>query len=152
MGSCGVCGDGSPFIAKALGVCARCIREKPGDALPRALEAHARGRAPFGLPGSPPRDPGGVPCGLCVNECRIPEGATGYCGMRRNVGGRLEGASQHMGNLSWYHDPLPTNCVADWVCPGGTGEGYPEFAHCPGPELGYRNLAVFFHACSFDCL
>lgn len=56
------------------------------------------------------------------------------------------------GNLSWYHDPLPSNCVADWVCPGGTGAGYPEFAHCRGPEVGFRNLAVFFHACSFDCL
>jgi len=56
------------------------------------------------------------------------------------------------GKLSWYHDPLPTNCVADWVCSGGTGAGYPKYAHCPGPELGYSNLAVFFHACTFNCL
>ena len=152
MGSCGVCGASSPFIATELGVCSRCIRENPREALPKALEAHARSRAAFGLPGRPPKDPGGVPCSLCVNECRIPEGATGYCGVRRNVRGRLEGASSLVGNLSWYHDSLPTNCVADWVCPGGTGEGYPEFAHSPGPEFGYRNLAVFFHACSFDCL
>ncbi len=68
------------------------------------------------------------------------------------MAGRLEGASADRGRLSWYHDPLPTNCVADWVCPGGTGAGYPEWAHRRGPERGYANLAVFFQACSFDCL
>jgi pyruvate formate lyase activating enzyme len=47
---------------------------------------------------------------------------------------------------------LPTNCVADWVCPGGTGAGYPEFTYSDGPEYGYKNLAVFYQACSFDCL
>ncbi|NPU85813.1 MAG: hypothetical protein HPY65_15155 [Syntrophaceae bacterium] len=26
-----------------------------------------------------------------------------------------------MGKLSWYHDSLPTNCVTDWVCAGGSG-------------------------------
>jgi pyruvate formate lyase activating enzyme len=87
-----------------------------------------------------------------VNECRIPEGAAGYCGLRKNVRGRLEGVTADQGRLSWYHDPLPTNCVADWVCPGGTGAGYPAWAYRPGPERGYTNLAVFFEACSFDCL
>jgi pyruvate formate lyase activating enzyme len=66
--------------------------------------------------------------------------------------GRLVGATAGRGNVSWYHDPLPTNCVADWVCPGGSGAGYPQYAHCPGPERGYSNLAVFYQACSFDCL
>jgi pyruvate formate lyase activating enzyme len=47
---------------------------------------------------------------------------------------------------------MPTNCVADWVCPGGTGVGFPEFAYRDGPEYGYKNLAVFYQACSFDCL
>jgi pyruvate formate lyase activating enzyme len=41
--------------------------------------------------------------------------------------------------------------VADWVCPAGTGTGYPALAHRPGPERGYLNLAVFSHVCSFDC-
>jgi len=62
------------------------------------------------------------------------------------------GASARKGNVSWYYDALPTNCVADWVCAGGTGAGYPEFAHRAGPEYGYKNLAVFYQACSFDCL
>jgi len=42
--------------------------------------------------------------------------------------------------------------VADWVCPGGTGAGYPSYAYQNGPEYGYKNLAVFYHGCSFDCL
>ncbi len=54
--------------------------------------------------------------------------------------------------VSWYLDPLPTNCVADFVCPGGTGAGYPRYAHQPGPERGYANLAVFYEACNFNCL
>jgi pyruvate formate lyase activating enzyme len=57
-----------------------------------------------------------------------------------------------MGNLSCYHDPLPTNCVAGQVCAAETGAGYPKFAHRPGREIGYANLAVFFRACNFNCL
>lgn len=43
-----------------------------------------------------------------------------------------------MGYYSWYNDPLPTNCVVDWICPGGTGCGYPEFVHRPGTEYGKK--------------
>lgn len=116
------------------------------------MQAHMQSRAAFGLPEKPPKDPDGIPCHICVNECRIPEGKTGYCGVRKNEGGRMAGVTSQKGKLSWYHDPLPTNCVGDWVCPGGTGAGYPKYAYCPGPERGYKNLAVFFHACSFNCL
>ena len=62
------------------------------------------------------------------------------------------GATVEKGNVSWYYDALPTNCVADWVCPGGTGAGYPQFAYAQGAEHGYKNLAVCYQACSFDCL
>jgi len=54
--------------------------------------------------------------------------------------------------VTWYRDPLPTNCVADWVCPASTGAGYPEFTDTRDAEYGYHNLAVFYEACSFDCL
>ena len=152
MGVCGLCSRKSHDISRELGVCLPCIRKRPSEAMPLALATHERARAEHGLPARPPRDPEGTGCDLCVHECRIPAGETGYCGVRRNAGGTLAGATAAEGKLSWYHDPLPTNCVADWVCPGGTGAGYPRFAHCRGPESGFRNLAVFFHACSFDCL
>jgi len=149
---CGVCGDDSTLISGEMGVCLACIRKRPGEALPITLRAHRRSRAAFGLPETPPEDPDGLPCNVCANECLIPEGGTGYCGLRKNVGGKIVGASSTAGKLSWYHDPLPTNCVGDWVCPGGTGAGYPKYAYCEGPEYGYTNLAVFFQACSFNCL
>lgn len=152
MAQCKICYDISRFISKELGVCLKCIREKSNDALPLAMQAHYKGRLAFGLPEKPPKDVNGLPCNICVNECRISENNTGYCGLRKNKGGKLKGVSQEEGKLSWYHDPLPTNCVADWVCPGGIGTGYPEYAYTSGPEKGYKNLAVFFHACSLNCL
>lgn len=45
--------------------------------------------------------------------------------------------------VDWYYDPLPTNCVADWVCAEGSGRR-PHGA-------GRKNLAVFFGGCSFHC-
>jgi len=62
------------------------------------------------------------------------------------------GGTPEKGILHWYYDPLPTNCVAWWFCPGCTGAGYPKYAYRRGAETGYANLAVFYGACSFDCL
>lgn len=152
MGTCHVCNLASPEVARDLAVCGRCLRERPEEALPVAMAAHRRSRAAFGLPEEAPDDPAGLPCRLCVHECRIPEGEAGYCGLRKNEGGRFRDVSADRGKLSWYVDPLPTNCVGDWVCPGGTGAGYPRYACRRGPEVGLRNLAVFSHACSFHCL
>ncbi len=152
MGRCRLCNTISTYISAELSVCLDCIRKNPVEAIPLATEAHRRSRRRFGLPEYPPKDPYGVSCRLCVNECKIPEGGLGYCGLRRNEKGRLTGVTNSEAKLSWYHDPLPTNCVADWVCPGGTGSGYPLYAHFKGPEYGFYNLAVFFHACSFNCL
>jgi pyruvate formate lyase activating enzyme len=152
MGRCGICELKSEEIARGLGVCRSCILDNPDEALPLAQEAHGRSRAFFGLPETAPRDPGGIPCRLCVHECRIPAGEVGYCGLRRNEGGEFRDVTAGKGKLSWYHDPLPTNCVGDWVCPGGTGAGYPAYAHCQWPERGYKNLGVFYQACSFNCL
>ncbi len=152
MGECILCQTSSNFISKVLGVCLKCIREKPEQALEVTARGHQKSRAAVGLPEKPPKDQGGVSCNICVNECKIGQHRIGYCGLRKNQSGKLEGVAADSGKLSWYYDPLPTNCVADWVCPGGTGVGYPLFAHCQGPESGYQNLAVFFHACSFNCL
>jgi len=152
MARCQLCDRKSPIVSKALGACLTCIRRYPQAALELSGRAHHLSRAAFGLPPEPPDDSRGVECRLCVNACRIPQNGRGYCGLRLNQNGRLTGASAVRANLSWYHDPLPTNCVADWVCAGGTGAGYPDYAHCTGAESGYKNLAVFFQACSFNCL
>jgi pyruvate formate lyase activating enzyme len=152
MARCLFCDKESIIISGALGACADCIRRDFKTVSPHIEKVHAESRKKFGLPVSPPRDPEGIQCRICVNECRIPEGGIGYCGARRNEGGRLLGGTPDEGNLEWYYDSLPTNCVADWVCPGGTGAGYPEYSYTKGPEFGYKNLAVFYNACSLNCL
>ena len=148
---CENCGKESRTISSSLPLCPSCIKKHFNDVLPVIEEAHRRSREPFGLPPSPPRE-GERVCRLCVNECRIPEGGVSYCGTRRVVNGSVKGASATLGNLSYYYDPLPTNCVAEWVCAGGTGSGFPKYAYKKGPETGYKNLAVFYESCSFDCL
>ena len=149
---CQHCGKESPLISQALGLCVDCIRKDFTQVLPLIEKAHDMARRPFNLPGQPPRSEGGLKCQLCANKCRIPLNDRGYCGLRINKENKLVSASARKGNVSWYYDALPTNCVADWVCPGGTGTGYPQFAYSQGAEYGYKNLAVFYQACSFDCL
>lgn len=149
---CRHCGVESLLISRSLGLCLECVRRNFAEVSIYIQEAHYRARQPFNLPAQPPKSDRGIPCHLCINECQLQEGQKSYCGLRVAEGERLIGATAEKGNVSWYYDPLPTNCVADWVCPGGTGVGYPDYAYCPGPEYGYKNLAVFYQACSFDCL
>jgi pyruvate formate lyase activating enzyme len=149
---CQHCGQESLFISQCLGLCADCIRHHFDQVLPIIKQAHDKAREPFALPPYPPRAKGGKTCHICMNECSIAEGGVSYCGLRTNIDGRLKGATASLANVSWYYDPLPTNCVADWVCPAGGGAGYPDFAYRNGVEYGYKNLAVFYQACSFDCL
>lgn len=150
MGCCKICGDSSPLISESVGVCGECIRRESPKARGLLDAAHASSRRAFGLPPAPPAAGKNI-CTFCVNRCEIPEGSTGLCGVRKVDRGRLLGGGEPA-HVSWYYDPLPTNCVADWVCPGGTGAGYPGYSYSRGPERGYKNLAVFFHGCTFDCL
>ncbi len=152
MGVCAKCGKTSNEIAQTLSLCAACIPQADSAMLSRLEQVHRQAHAPFGLEGIPPRAADGIVCGLCVNQCRIAPGKTGYCGVRRNENGALKGGTANEAAVSWSFDELPTNCVADWVCPGGTGTGYPKFTHKRRAERGYFNLAVFYEACSFDCL
>ena len=152
MGTCKICRKKSSLISSELGLCLDCIRCSPEEARKIALMVHARIRYEWGLPGEVPRHHEGITCDRCVNRCKIGEGKRGYCGLRKNVQGRIEGISVTKGKLSWYHDPLPTNCVGDWVCPGGSGCGYPVYSYRKNAEYGYDNLAVFPHACTFHCL
>ncbi len=136
--SCELCGQ-EP-VAWQLGVCARCLREERPGARERALAAHEQLRREWGLPGQPPRSKKGIPCRLCANACVLGEGEVGYCGLRLARGGQLLslGGTARRGLLQWYRDPLPTNCVAMWAC-GAQG-------------LQGHNLAVFYGACSLNCL
>jgi len=152
MTSCKKCGKTSEQTAKVLSLCAECIREANSECLTKLREVHSKSREKFGLPASPPCAPESTQCRLCQNSCQIPIGSLGYCGVRRNENGHLMGGTPKEAAVSWYYDPLPTNCVADWVCAGGTGAGYPKWAYQPRAEQGYLNLAVFYEACTFNCL
>lgn len=145
MARCFICKKDSPLISAFLGLCVNCIRQDFDKAKPYIEKAHAQSRELFNLPATPPRDLNGERCNLCVNACQVKsEGGVGFCG--------LPLSSREDASLGWYYDGLPTNCVADWVCAGCSQTGYPEFSYSKGPEYGYKNLAVFYQACSFDCL
>jgi pyruvate formate lyase activating enzyme len=73
----------------------------------------------------------GVKCGLCSHRCRIQEGKTGICGVRRNVGGTL--FSLVYGRVIARHvDPI---------------EKKPLFHFLPG-SLSYSMATV---GCNFRC-
>ncbi len=135
MGKCVICGKKSPFISEVLSFCLSCLRKKPEEALELAREAHRRSRKRWNLPGDTPRS--GKRCHVCVNECELEKGGIGLCGVRYSGDKGITKLSGSNAYLSYYYDPIPTNCVAEWVC-GEKGPGY--------------NLAVFFGGCTFDCL
>ncbi len=148
---CVLCGTESWLIIEHLGVCGECLRTRFEQARSRVQAAHAETRRAFGLPEAPPRTVDGIPCPLCSRSCVMGPGERGYCGLRVSEDTvRLEDVSKakrlkHLagtparGVLHWYRDPLPTNCVADWVCAGHQ-------------RYGYHNLAVFYASCSLNCL
>ena len=144
---CRVCGTESRLIIGHLGVCARCIHDRFEEVRPYLEAAHVEARRAFGLPGIPPRAAEGVTCSLCAQGCTMGPGERGYCGLREcqatpdGRAGRLHhlAGTPARGVLHWYRDPLPTNCVADWVCAGSR-------------RYGYHNLAVFYASCTLNCL
>lgn len=141
QGQCRICGKRSQLIPAVLSLCSDCIRTQADAAEPLVRETHARIRKEFDLPPARPSAQDGVECPLCANLCRLAEGQVGLCGLRTVREGRLVHlAGTPRGALvSWYDDPLPTNCVADWVCAGSQ-------------QRGKVNLAVFYEACSFNCI
>ena len=152
--ACRCCGRTETDISKALGVCRDCV-VAGGDLVDELLwESRQAARAGYSTPAFPPRGDGGALCRMCANRCRIAPGGLGFCGLRENRGGRLHhlAGTSRAGVFTAYHDALPTNCVADWVCPGSSGAGYPDYSYARGAERSYKNLAVFLAACSFDCL
>jgi len=151
---CKNCGEFCREISHFLGICLKCIRKDFENVLPIIKERHSESRRKFGLPEQPPKNPNGVLCRICANECQIGEGDIGYCGQRKNVDGRLYHISgtKDKGFVYWYYDNLPTNCCADWVCAGCSSSGYPNYSYSKGPEYNKKNLAVFYKSCTFNCL
>ncbi len=138
---CALCNHRSPLVSSYLQLCARCIRQRPGDARPLIEAAHARARQEFAMAPVIDHPETGRRCALCANNCVVGEGGLGHCGLRTVRGGRLVhlGGTPGRGLLHWYRDPLPTNCVAMEVC---AGRGRP----------GFHNLAVFYGSCTLNCL
>lgn len=138
MEDCALCGKN--YASGILHVCGECIRGGKAEALRYARAAHELIRASYHLPAEPPRSSSGIPCNLCSNECVMAEGELSYCGLKKNVNGKLRSlVPEDHALLYAYRDPLPTNCCAAWFCPGSL-------------QYGKVNLAVFFYSCNFDCI
>lgn len=159
MATCRVCGRSSKEISQLIGLCRTCLLDEFEVFKENLLLAHAKSRISFGLPPAVPEEENGVKCRLCGNACTIKEGGTGFCGNRTVKDGKVVSlrGGKNTGHVEWYLDPLPTNCVASWVCPAGDmggdkGSDWRSFSVSPGPEYGYYNLAVFYKSCTFDCL
>ncbi len=146
---CPLCGK-EKIVSRVIGVCRDCLIANP-PLLREIGVRHNRVRALYGFPPFPQRE-GDTTCKLCANACVLREGEKGVCRAREANNGEVAPIAGEAAFVDWYKDPLPTNCVADWVCPGGSGSGYPRFALSPRAEVGYYNLAVFFGACTFNCL
>lgn len=153
MGVCGLCKSEDVTISDRLGFCVDCIRNDYGKVAPTIGAVREKLRTSFSLPARPPRAERSIECRFCSNRCRIGDGERGFCGAWQNREGRLVSSfPDGTVAVSFYYDLLPTNCVADWICPAHTERGFPEFSYSEGAEHGYKNLAVFYQSCNFDCL
>jgi pyruvate formate lyase activating enzyme len=74
------------------------------------------------------------------------EGDVGFCNIRIVKDSRVVERYPGKAIVSWYFDPLPTNCVADWVC-SVTKEKREGISH-----NRWKNLSVFYGSCNSDCL
>lgn len=138
MPQCRNCRRNERNISAYLRLCRKCIIDCFPEVKNWIDELHRESRKKFHLPEEIPKREG-VQCRLCGNECIIPEGKRGFCGSRFNENSRIKGGI-NSAVLSYYYDPLPTNCVAEWVC---SAREHDE---------GEFNLAVFYESCSYNCL
>lgn len=142
------------FASFALKVCRECIKKFPEKSMTYIIKAHETARNLLQLPPQPPRDLNGILCGMCGNMCVIAEGKVGYCGLSKNVNGKIvrEIGNEKVGLVYAYKDWHVTNCVPSFACAGGTGAGYPKYSMSKGSELGFANASLFLGTCSYHCL
>ncbi len=149
---CPVCSNRFLELGGSVGVCPECIRQRWSESRKYCEAVHQESRQVFELPVLPPRTLTGSQCTICLHQCYMGMGERGYCGVRDGHPDSFHVDGQVRARLAHYYDPIPTNCVADWVCAAGTGSGYPRYAHDAGTEVGFMNLAVYLEACNFNCL
>jgi len=140
---CHQCGSTKQTVSRVLGACRSCILADSPGLNKQFKQLHAAVRQKSDLPGEPPRVRGVPLCRICYQACRPAEGEKGYCGLRENHGGTLRHLAgiPKSGLFECYFDPLPTNCVSQWAC------------RARGSEYrGKKNLAVFYGACTLNCL
>ncbi|MFW9961333.1 MAG: radical SAM protein [Candidatus Thorarchaeota archaeon] len=111
----------------------------------RALFTHRKLRTGSGLVSSVARD-GTVACSGCGNNCQLREGATGFCGLRHASDSTIVENFPGRAIVSWYFDPIPTNCTSDWIC------AVTKKRELRTPRERQNNLAVFYGSCNSDCL
>lgn len=148
--ACKIC-KREKLISENLGICKSCIADEWDRAKRIAQKVHEESRRKFGLQPKIPTK--GILCGVCANDCKIPENEFGFCGLVKNENGKLVrlAGTPEKGLLEYYFDPHPTNCVAAWRC-AACGMGYPKYSRSKGVEHDHYNLSVFYGACSFNCL
>jgi pyruvate formate lyase activating enzyme len=134
---CAECNKKFDYITEILPFCKKCIIEKFDKLKPVLDKIHINSRKKFEL--EFPIYKKGTKCVLCARECYIEENKRGFCGLREKRKGKLLNYSKTEGFFKFYFDPLPTNCVADFVCSGHNA-------------YGKYNLALFYETCSLNCL
>ncbi len=141
--ACQQCKSSEKVVGEILGACRSCIVEGQAELEKQFAALHGKIRQNTNLPSRPPRSRKFSMCRICYRACRPAPGEKGYCGLRENRDGRLVhlAGTPKNGLLECYHDPLPTNCVSQWAC-RARGREY----------LGKKNLAVFYGACTLNCL
>jgi len=82
-------------------------------------KAHRNARSSFtpSLPEQTPQDEEEIEYQLDVNRRHTPPNTTRFCELITNKGKRLVRTTTTKDNVSWYYDPLPTNCVSTGGCP-----------------------------------
>jgi pyruvate formate lyase activating enzyme len=136
--------DDRRIASQSVGICGTCLR-KMTDVPRLIMRSHEASRLQAGLVPAVP-EKGTIVCAECGNHCRMDEGETGFCNLRQAKNGEAVHRFGERAIVSWYFDPLPTNCVADWVC------GFRESYAASGRRAGLKNLAVFYGSCNSDCL
>ena len=130
------------IISQSVGICSVCISNAVES---KAQQTHEILRKRDGLVSVIPNS-GAIICSDCGNHCRMNEWDIGFCNIRIAKGSKVIDRYPGHAIVSWYFDPLPTNCVADWVCPV-TKELELGIGH-----KRLKNLAVFYGSCNSDCL